>query len=402
VGVRSGGLRRRRGYGESIKDLLVKLRYYASIAMDLSLYSLAFGDRDIAVEVLRIKREVDEIYRRLIAKMLVALRGYSEAPLAVGLLSVSSALDSISDASADVAALAIRGYPAHPYIKAMACQGEAVTLVESARSVEKLPARVDVLVVRRGGSYEIAPVSESILKGDLLVVRGPWDEVLQLAEALGSPTSIARCGAEIQVQAMGGDALASALLALRGTSKVMIDLAFYSLLNNDIEIAETVAEMEEYADKVYHELLELIATTSYPGGARENVSLIILSKSLEEVSDAAFRIANVVRYGEVAQVISTAVEEGEEAYVRVRFKGGSPTTLEHLDLEDRGFIPLALYKPRLRDWVTPVTPSSPIEPGDELILKYYRGGAEVERRMMEELKAIGLKPTRAERVENTS
>ncbi len=395
-------MKHRRGYGESIRDLLVKLRYYASIAMDLSLYSLAFNDREAAVEVLRIEREVDEIYRRLIAKTLVALRGYSQAPLAVGLMALSSALDAITDASADIAILAIKGYPAHPYIKAIACQGEAVTLVKSNRSISRLPARVDILVIKRGDRYEIAPTSESILEGDLVVVRGPLDEIVQLAEALGSPATVAKCGIEIQVQAMGGDALASTLLALRGTSKVMIDLAFYSLLNNDVEIAETVAEMEEYSDRIYHELLELIATISNPGSAREVVSLIVLSKSLEELSDAALRLANIVRYGETAHVISSAVREGEEAYVRVRFRGVNPTTLGSLDLEDRGFIPLALYKPKLRDWLTLIAPSVAVEPGDELILKYYRGSEGVEMHMLEELEALSLKPTRAEPLEYTT
>jgi uncharacterized protein with PhoU and TrkA domain len=180
----------RRGYGESIRDILVKLRYYTSIAMDLSLYSLAFNDREAAVEVLRIEGDVDELYRRLIAKTLIALRGSSDAPIAMGLMAASSALDTITDASADIAMLAIKGYPAHPYIKAIACQGEAVSLIRSGRSVSKLPARVDILVVRRGDRYEFAPLSENLLEGDLVVVRGPVDEIIQLAEALGSPTTI--------------------------------------------------------------------------------------------------------------------------------------------------------------------------------------------------------------------
>ncbi len=392
----------RRGYGESVRDILVKLRYYTSIAMDLSLYSLAFNDREAAVEVLRIERDVDELYRRLIAKTLIALRGSSDAPIAMGLMAASSALDTITDASADIAMLAIKGYPAHPYIKAIACQGEAVSLIRSGRSVSKLPARVDILVVRRGDRYEFAPLSENLLEGDLVAVRGPVDEIIQLAEALGSPTTITRCSVEIEVQAMGGDSLASTLLAFKNTSRVAVDLAFYSLLNNDIEIAEAVVEMEEYSDRLYHELLELIMGSSYPGRARENVSLLILSKSLEELSDAALRLANVVRYGQLTQVISSAVGGGEEAYVRVRFEGAGVVELGSLDLEDRGFIPLALYKPRLRDWIAPVAPAAALESGDELILKYYKGGVGVEERMLKELGSLGLKPVRVEPLEHTS
>ena len=395
-------MRSRWGYGESVRDILVKLRYYTSIAMDLSLYSLAFNDKEAAAEVLRIERDVDELYRRLIAKILVALRGSSEAPVAVGLMAVSSALDTITDASADLAILAIKGYPVHPYIKAMACQGEAVSLIRSGRSMLKLPARVDILVVKRGDRYELSPVSERLEEGDLVVVRGPVDEIIQLAEALGSSTAIARCSAEIEVQAMGGDILASTLLAFKSTSRVAVDLAFYSLLNNDVEIAEAVVEMEEYSDRLYHEILELIMSSSYPGRAVENVSLLILSKSLEELSDAALRLANVVRLGQLTQVISSAVGGGEEAYVRVKFEGAGAAGLGSLDLEDRGFIPLALYKQGLRGWVAPVAPTATLEPGDELILKYYRGDVRVEEHMLKELRSLNLKPVRVEPLEYTS
>lgn len=391
-----------RGYGESIRDILIRLRYYASIAPDLSLYSLAFHDTEIAREVLRIEDEVDELYKRLIARMIVALRSLDEAPVATGLMAVSSALDTITDASADIATLVFKGYPAHPYITAIICHGEAVYPIRSNKGISKLPARVDILAVKRGGRYEVAPVTESIMEGDLLVVRGPIDEVVQLAEALESPIPIVKCGVELQVQAMGGDPLASTLLALKSTSRVMVDLAFYSLLNNDVEIAETVAEMEEYSDRLYHELLEYIVSSSYPGRARDMVSLLVLSKSLEELSDAAMRIANTVRFGQNAPVLAIAVREGEEAYVRVRVEVDDIITLESLDLEDKGFIPLALYKPKVRDWITRLTPTTPIERGDELILKYYRGSPSVERHMMEELESLKLRLVKAGRVEYTT
>ena len=392
----------RGGQAESIKDILVKLRYYASISVDLSLYSLAFSDREAAMEVLRIEREVDELYKRLIAKSLVALRGLSQAPLAFGLMAVSSALDTITDASADLATVTLRGYPVHPYITAVACQGEAVGFIRSGRSVSRLPARVDILAIKRGDQLIVAPLSEAIEEGDLVVARGPLDELSQLAGALGAPSAISRCGVEIQVQAMGGDPLASTLLSLKNTSRVMVDLAFYSLLNNDVEIAETVAEMEEYVDKLYHEALEFIVASSHPGASREYVSLLILVKGLEEFSDAALRVANVVRYGENAPVLAKAVGGGEEAYVRVRFTGGGPVELDTLDLEDRGFIPLAVFKPRLRDWITPPTPRILVEPGDQLILKYYRESVGVEERVFGELRALGLELVRLEALEHTS
>lgn len=380
----------------TIRDILVKLRKYSSIAVGLSLYSMAFNDKLAALEVLRIENAVDELYRSLIARIIIALRSTSYLPTAVSLLSVYSSIDEITDASADIAGAVLRGYRAHPYITAVACRGEAVGLITSRSNVRGLPARVDVLLLRRGEKYEIAPEIDYVSEGDLLVVRGPPDEILQLARALGEEHYEARCSEDFDILAHLGDPLASNLLGLKSLSFSMLDLAFYSILNDDVEIAEAVVEMESWADKLYHEILELAHSWSRPSDPLDAVSLFILVKSLEELSDAATRIAKVVVYRENPKVIGEALEEGEEAYIRVKASENlKPSTVKELDFEDRGLIPIAMR--RGGDWIAPLTPSHEVRPGDELILKYYRESVEAGAKVLEELRHLGFEKVRVEK-----
>ncbi|MEN2999648.1 MAG: PhoU domain-containing protein [Acidilobaceae archaeon] len=366
----------------TLRDILVGLRLYSSVSIDLAMYTLAFGDKQAALEVLRIEEDIDELYKEVIAKLILAFRDRSREPEAIGLVDLASALDTISDAAGDLATVTLRGYQPHPYVTSALCHGESVGLIRSRRESQGVPARVDVLLLRRGENYEIAPPSAKISPGDILVVRGPLEEVAELSRALGEEGYAGeKCAVEARVQAAAGDQLAAALLSLKALSRSMLDLAFYSLLNNDASIAETVWEMKEYANKAYFELLELTLNSSYPGRAHEMTSLLAFAKSMEEISDAAVRIANVVRNRHYSPVLSQVVREGEEAYVRVRLLRPYRSPSE-MGLEDRGFIPVALR--RAGDWRAPV-PNAPLEEGDELILKFYRTGGEAE-----ELRGLGL------------
>ncbi|MCX8195742.1 MAG: hypothetical protein N3F67_01460 [Acidilobaceae archaeon] len=366
----------------SLRDLLVGLRLYSSVSIDLSMYTLAFGDRTAAVEVLRIEEDIDELFKEVIAKLILAFRDRSREPEAIGLVDLASALDTISNAAGDLASVALRGYPPHPYVTAAICHGESVGLIKSRKGIDRVPARVDVLLLKRGESYEIAPPSVKVMPGDVIVARGPLEELAKLAIELGEEGYAGeKCVIEARLQASAGDQLASMILSLKALSRSMLDLAFYSLLHNDMSIAETVKEMKDYANKAYFELLETVLNSSYPGRAHEMVSLVVFVKGMEEISDAALRIANVVRMKHHSPVLSQVMREGEEAYLRVKVMRRA--SLGELGLEERGFIPIAVG--RGGDWSAPLLPESSIEEGDELILKYYRTGGEAE-----ELRSLGL------------
>ncbi|MEM4677675.1 MAG: PhoU domain-containing protein [Acidilobaceae archaeon] len=378
---------------ETVRSLLAQLRRYSSAAFDLAVYSLAFNDSVAALEVLLIEDVVDSLTKRLAEKTFQAFRLGGSARMSHGIAGVASALDSISDASGDLATAVLRGYPPHPYITATTCMGEAVFPLRSRREVSwPFSAVVDVLLIKRGEKYLLAPEVSRVMEGDLLVVRGPIDEIEQLSKELGEPINVEKCSQEVALLSRAGDRLAESVRSLKLSLDAMLDMAFYALIDDDMEIASSVVELEDHVDKLYYEALEGIAEHSYSSPSREVISLIVFIKSLEEIGDAAHRLAQVVLKREVSEVLGEAVEMGEEVYLKVAYPKRDPIELGRLDLEDLGFVVVAVYKRSEDDWIVPPRSSMKLEEGDLLLLKYYKTEASAERHLLKRLEAMGLRP----------
>jgi uncharacterized protein with PhoU and TrkA domain len=91
------------------------------------------------------------------------------------------------------------------------------------------------------------------------------------------------------------DDLEEMLLEVKDTSELMIDLAYSSLLYNNKDIAEEVFVMEEAVDEMVGRIQnEAINRVVDDKNAPKALALIRLAASLEEISDAATQIADVV------------------------------------------------------------------------------------------------------------
>ncbi|MCE4598755.1 MAG: hypothetical protein F7C81_00960 [Desulfurococcales archaeon] len=382
-------------YRETVRDILIKLRRYASIAVDLSLYSIAFNDKTAAMETLRLEDRIDHYYRDLLAKTSIAIRSPDQAKLALGIYEVAHSLDIISDSAGDLASIVIMEYPVHEYIRAVAnCCGELVVLVKSRKSLRELPSMVDILLIKRGDSYILAPSKARVEDGDSIVVRGSVDAVLEVASLLGDD-SIMRIIDEVKPTiTMGwvGDDLASSLLRLKSLTRQMLDLAFHALIYNDESLAKIVADMEDTVDQVYYEALYHTYSASTPQSAREMVSLSIFIKSLEAIGDAAARLSLSVLRGYNSSLIEEVLEEQEEVYLKLRATGkASGRKLSSLNLEDLGLITVALG--RDGSWIIPVDPEHSIYEGDIILVKYYKPERlDSEKSLISKIKSLGLEP----------
>lgn len=91
------------------------------------------------------------------------------------------------------------------------------------------------------------------------------------------------------------DRLEDLLLEVKDTSELMIDLAYSSLLYNNKDIAEEVFVMEEAVDGMVGQIQnEAIDRVMEDRNAPKALAIIRLATSLEEISDAATQIADVV------------------------------------------------------------------------------------------------------------
>ncbi|MEB3860405.1 MAG: hypothetical protein LRS43_04265 [Desulfurococcales archaeon] len=376
---------------ESARGLLLRVKQYASIAVDLALYSVAFRDPEAALEVLKIESKIDEYHRRLVALTSMAVRSPSEANIAAGVYDIAHSLDMISDAAGDLASTVIMGYPTITYLSAaINCCDEILATVNVARSSSIEGEAVDILLVKRGEAYILAPDDAMLEEGDLAIVRGTLEEVKDLAARVGDHSTAKKLDeANIAVAIAGiGDDLASRLIRLRSLPRQMLDLAFHALIYDSRSLAELVAGMEDAVDKLYLETVEYSYRASNPKIAPEMVSLAVFTRSMEMIADAAARISDVVVRGYNSVFLEETIEESEEAYLALRVgPKASNRTIKSLGLKELGLVVLALG--RSDKWVAPVKPDSVLREGDLVLVKYYRGGG-VEEKLTPKLKSLGL------------
>ena len=120
--------------------------------------------------------------------------------------------------------------------------------------------------------------------------------------------------------------IVEALVELKDTSELMMDLAYTSLLLNSRELAEEVQRLEEYVDKL-HTAFELLALTSdfKKEEASGFLGLIRIGVAAEKIADAAAEMAQVVLRGiEPHPVLELTIKEADETVAQACVTAESP------------------------------------------------------------------------------
>ncbi len=379
---------------ETIIDLIQEAKDYSSIALDLSLYSLIWNDKRAALEVSNIEKIIDKMWRELIYKTMLAARSPAQAKYMVSLANIGTAFDKISDAAGDIAGIVLRDIPVPQPVKNALLKGEETVALVKACDLEKPikislleenVSRVDVLLVRRGGDYFLAPEPGfTIDKGDLLIVRGTLDEIEDLARYLGDKDTLA-----LVYKIEYGEEktpLTEKLLETYNLASLMMDLAFHSIFNMDKTAAVEIVNMEEDMDQLFLEVLSE-AFKTYWSEPEYGVALTVVAKSMETLGDASKLLAITVLEENLHVILEEVEEESRETVLRMIYEGGEKP-LENLDLSDIGGFVLAVN--RNGKWI-PLPPDTfLLKPGDELLVKFYILTDRAEDKIYEELRSKSL------------
>jgi len=128
------------------------------------------------------------------------------------------------------------------------------------------------------------------------------------------------------------------LVELKETSEVMVDLAYFSILNQNEAVARHVLELEEEVDNLHTELELMVLEIREERPVKGLLGLIHMGVALENISDAAARIAKMALEGAKPHpVIDAALSEAEEVVAAVRLNRGSvlaDKTIAELGLHD--------------------------------------------------------------------
>lgn len=182
-----------------VSELLLELKNLSELMIDLAYSAALFNDKELAEDVLELETRIDNITYLLDIEIMIAARDAKDAETLIGVSTVASAADKISDAAADIAAIVTRRIGIHPIIgeifekveerlmKATVKPGSII--IDKNLSELDLAARmgVDIIAIRRNKDWILDPdETEKIFVGDILITRGAplgIKEFKELAEA---------------------------------------------------------------------------------------------------------------------------------------------------------------------------------------------------------------------------
>ena len=168
-----------------VSDLLVEMKNLSELMIDLAYSAALFNDKELAEDVMELESRIDTLAYLLDMEIMIAARDAEDAETLIGVSTVASAADKISDAAADIAAIVTRNIGIHPIIgeifekveerlmKATVKEGSVI----AGKQIEELDlaARmgVDIIAIRRNKDWKLDPDdSERVFLGDILITRG--------------------------------------------------------------------------------------------------------------------------------------------------------------------------------------------------------------------------------------
>jgi uncharacterized protein with PhoU and TrkA domain len=168
-----------------VSDLLVEMKNLSELMIDLAYSAALFNDKELAEDVIELESRIDTLAYLLDMEIMIAARDAEDAETLIGVSTVASAADKISDAAADIAAIVTRNIGIHPIIgeifekveerlmKATVKDG-SVIIGQQIGDLD-LAARmgVDIIAIRRNKDWILDPEdSERVFLGDILITRG--------------------------------------------------------------------------------------------------------------------------------------------------------------------------------------------------------------------------------------
>lgn len=381
----------------SVKDVLVEMKDTSELLIDLSYSAVLLNNESIAEEVLRLEKRMDVLQLRARMSLLMAARNPSDAEALAPVLGIVSGAEKISDATGDIAKVVLEevGLPdamrtalpeaVETLVRASVDAGSAYagrTLGEIDLESE---TGVRVIAIRRGEEWIVNPGPGTAIEADdVTLLRGPDAGIGEVYGTLSGETYAPPEAADSEIADL--DRAVDSIVLMKNLSELAVDLAYGSILFDNVELAEEVNNLEVEVDALRSRFeawtLRAAADAPDPVALR---GLLHLGFSTEEISDAALEITEgVLREIDVHPVVELAVQESDEIIARVAVEGDSQ--LEGTSLvggvpeSDVSMNVLAVRRPE-EGWMLVPDADTELAAGDVLIAKGTRTSSETFREL---------------------
>lgn len=227
---------------------------------------------------------------------------------------------------------------------------------------------VDILLSVHSGKWILAPQPELTLpKGSVIYVRGYRENVTRMLSELGITLPEKRMEEWL-------DPVLKAIIELKDYTRLMIDLAHYTLLEPEPGVIDEVEDLEVYVDWRQLDALDKLKEASGRIDPDTFIGLSILFKEFEDIADASNTISHIPSLlrempEEYKDIFSKVFESiGERVRTLTIHRGESLDKIAAW-LRKYGGTVLAV---KIGDtWLAyPLAKNPELKPGDKLVITY--------------------------------
>ncbi|GAB3680338.1 potassium channel family protein [Salinarchaeum chitinilyticum] len=376
----------------SVKDVLVEMKDTSELLIDLAYSAVLHRSDAIAEEVLRLEERMDVLELRARMSVMMAARNPEDTEMLAPVLGVVGGAEKISDAAGDVAKIVLEDMGLPEAMRAALPEAfeplERATVAAESDVAGRTLGEIDlesetgvrVIGIRRGDTWLLNPGPDSELAADdVALIRGPEHAIGDVYERLSGASYQPVVDPEPAIDDL--DRAVDSIVHMKNLSELAVDVAYGSVLFDDVALAEEVRNLEVEVDALQSRFeawtLGAAAEAEDPVALR---GLIRLGIATETISDAALEISEgVLREIDVHPVVELAVQESDEVLTRIEVEPGSE--LEGADLQEGvptvgpGTTVIAIRRPEV-GWMLVGQSVEAVAAGDVLITKGTRTAAD--------------------------
>ena len=359
----------------SVASILKTIWSLSDISLDLAFYAYFSRDTEAAERVLDINRVIDDNLAQFIMHTALAY-GRTREGAEASLLAFyyGSAIDTIVDSVKDIVYTLLVGYaPSLSYDEiALLMDGEIVAKLVLEKPVKVIELTdvypVDVLLSVHAGKSMLAPSPETILPAkSTIYVRGYRENVIRMLNDHGATLQEKRLSGELEQ-------VLKSIVELKDYTRLMIDLAHYTLLEPEPGVIGEVEDLEVYIDWRQLDALNKLKEAAGRINPDTFIGLSILFKELEDIADASNTI------GHIPSLLEELPEEYSEVLAKIFETIGEKirtvtvsreTSLDRVTVWLRKYGGTVLAVKTGDTWIAyPLARNPVLKPGDRLVIAY--------------------------------
>ena len=329
----------------SVKDILIEMKTLSEICVDLAFASLLYSDKLVARQVLVLEEKIDSLYKNLLDRLSVSIKSLNQAEELRIYYVIGEANNLISDSAADMAALVLMDIHVEDEIKIVQQHlDQLVDLVElKAQSplcgTSELKADihdmlgVDVAAIIRPDEGLLLDYDEIMKCGDLLIFRGPLENVNQFIElANGRVDSVEKAreniineSGKIEIEKLKHHQ--ELLVTMKESAELIVDLAYLFALEDLPNVKNLIMQTEDSVDKLQYEIIQEVLKLYKQDKISEKTLMgyLRMADSFEEMADAANKIAfGVTKRHKPYEILEDVVDDSSEALNYILVTKDSP------------------------------------------------------------------------------